>query len=117
MNIQLPLAQRDLYLIQIEAEIKNKKNLLVKKQKDLNKKQKLNHYLDNVKNDYDKYYNFIYQEKKQQYDSLILLKEYMDDLIKTEQIVDEQLRTAKHDQKYIIEEIDKVKVELDDLIA
>ena len=31
MNIQLPLAQRDLYLIQIEAEIKHKKNLLVKK--------------------------------------------------------------------------------------
>jgi hypothetical protein len=40
----------------------------------------------------------------------------MSDLVKTEYLVDEQLRTAKHDQKYILEEIDKVKMELDDLI-
>ena len=31
----------------------------------------------------------------------------MSDLVKTENLVDDQLRTAKHDQKYIIEEIDK----------
>ena len=40
----------------------------------------------------------------------------MSDLMKTDQLVDEQLRTAKHDQKDIIKEIEKVKVELDELI-
>ena len=116
MNFQLPLAQRDLHLIQIEQEIKNKKNLLIKKKKDLDKKQNLNNYLDNVKDDYTKYYQYIIQEKRQQYDSLILLKEYMNDLIKTENLVDEQLRTARYDQKDIIGEIDKVKAELDEFI-
>jgi len=114
--MNLPLAERDLHLIQIEQEIMNKKRLLVKKKKDLDKKQKLNQYLDGVKVDYTKYYDYIIGEKKQQYNALMLLKEYMSDLMKTEHLVDDQLRTAKHDQKDIIREIDKVKVELDELI-
>ena len=114
--MSLPLAERDLYLIQIEKEIKHKKGLLVKKKKDLEKKHKLNHYLSDVKEDYNKYYDYIVGEKEQQYNALLLLKEYMSDLVKTENLVDDQLRTAKHDQKYIIEEIDKVKAELDELI-
>lgn len=111
----LQLAERDLYLLQIETEIKNKKKLLVKKKKDLNIKIKLNHYLSGVKEDYCKYYDYIFNEKKQQYNALILLKEYINDLIKTEHLVDEQLRTAKHEQKSIIKEIDQLKFELDEL--
>ena len=114
--MSLPLAERDLYLIQIEYEIKNKKRLLVKKKKELDKKQKLNHYLNDVHNDYTKYYDYIVGEKQKQYDSLMLLKEYMSDIIKTEHLVDEQLRTAKHGQKDILREIDNVKAELDEFV-
>ena len=64
--MSLSLAERDLHLLQIEQEIRNKKNLLVKKKKDLDKKHKLNHYLTGVKKDYSKYYDFILNEKQQQ---------------------------------------------------
>jgi hypothetical protein len=114
--MNLPLAERDLHLIQIDQEIKNKKKMLVKKKKELDKKQKLNQYLDGVKNDYTKYYDYIIEEKQQQYNALILLKEYMMDLMETENLVDDQLRSAKHNQKDIIREIDNVKAELDELI-
>jgi hypothetical protein len=114
--MKVELAERDLQLLQIETEIKNKKRLLIKKKKDLDKKYKVNHYLGDVKQNYSKYYNHIVKEKKQQYNALLLLQEYMDDLMKTEKLVDDQLRVAKHDQKDIIREIDKVKVELDELI-
>ena len=114
--MSLTLAERDLHLLQIEAEIKNKKKLLVKKKKDLDKKIKLNEYLSGVKSDYSKYYDYILNEKQQQYNALNLLKEYISDLIKTEHMVDEQLRTAKYDQKEIIQEIDRVKGELDELV-
>ena len=114
--MSLRLADRDLHLQQIEREIKNKKKMLVKKKKDLEKKHKLNEYLETVKDDYSKYYNYILKEKQEQYNALVLLKEYMYDLIKTENLVDEQKRTAKHDQKDILGEIDKVKAELDELI-
>lgn len=114
--MRLPLAERDLHLLQIEAEIRNKKNLLVKKKKELDKKFKVNTYLTGVKKDYSKYYDYILNEKQQQFNALNLLKEYMNDLIKTENLVDEQLRTAKHDQTDIIGEIDRVKAELDELV-
>ena len=67
-------------------------------------------------NDYIKYYDYIVGEKQKQYNALVLLKEYMDDLITTENLVDDQLRIAKHDQKDIIKEIANVKVELDELV-
>ena len=110
------LSERDLQLKQIEREIMGKKNLLVKKKKELDKKQLLNDYLDEVKDDYIKYYDYIVGEKQKQYNALVLLKEYMDDLITTENLVDDQLRIAKHDQKDIIKEIANVKDELDELV-
>ena len=114
--MSLPLAQRDMYFSQIEEQIRNKKRLLIKKKKDLNKKYKLNDYLSGVKDDYNKYYDYIVNEKQQQYNALLLLKEYMGDLVKTENLVDNQLKIAKHDQKDIMREIDNVKMELDELI-
>ena len=114
--MKVQLAERDLRLLQIETEIKNKKRLLIKKKKDLDKKYQVNHYLSDVKQNYSKYYDHIVKEKEKQYNALFLLKEYMDDLIKTEKLVDDQLRVAKHDQKDIIKEIDKVTNELDELI-
>lgn len=114
--MSLPLAQRDLYLMQIQKEIKHKKKLLLKKKKELNKKTKLNEFLNGVNDDYNRYYDYIVNEKKQQYSALLLLKEYIDDLIQTENLVNDQLRIAKHDQKDIIGEIDRVKSELDELV-
>jgi hypothetical protein len=114
--MNLLLAERDSYLLQIDIEIKNKKNLLFKKKKDLDKKHKLNQYLSGVKNDYYKYYDYILNDKQKQYNALVLLNKYIEDLINVEHLVDEQLRTAKHEQKYIVHEIDKVKTELDKLI-
>lgn len=115
--MSLPLAKRDLHLMQIEAEIKHKKRMLVKKKKEVDKKHKLNEYLTGVKDDYSKYYDYILNEKQQQFNALNLLKEYMGDLMKTEHLVNEQLRTAKYDQKDILHEIDKVKQELDEIVG
>lgn len=115
--MSLHLAERDLRLQHIEKEIRNKKHMLVNKKKELDKKHKLNAYLGSVKDDYNKYYNFIVNEKQQQHSALLLLKEYMSDLLKTEELVDEQARTAKHDQTDIVKEIDKIKAELDELIG
>jgi hypothetical protein len=115
MNI-IPLAQRDMRLAQIEKEIKHKKMLLVRKRRDLDNKEKLNEYLSGVRTDYNKYYDYIVEEKQQQLNTLNLLKEYLDDLVRTEHLVDRQLKTVRHDQKDILNEINNIKNELDDII-
>lgn len=112
----ISLAQRDMRLSQIEKEIKNKKMLLVRKRKDLDNKEKLNEYLSGVRTDYNKYYNYIVEEKQQQLNTLNLLNEYLDDLVRTENLVDRQLRTVRHDQKDILSEINNIKNELDNII-
>lgn len=111
------LATRDKHLDKIKDMIHQKKMLIVSKTKDLSKKEKLNEFLTEVKGDYMKYYNHIVNEKQQQYKALSLLKEYVGDLMQTEKMVDSQLRSANHDHKDIIQEIDKVKYELDELIG
>ncbi len=112
----MEIAERDIHIFQIEDAIKGKRSLLVQKRKELNKKTKLNEYLGSIKEDYDKYYNYILNQKQQQYNSMILLRDYLSDIIATDKLVDEQLRAAKHDQKDIVGEIDKIKKEIDELI-
>ena len=115
--IQLGLAKRDMYITQIDEEIRNKKSLLIQKKKALDKKEKVNVYLEGVNSDYKKYYNFIVEEKQKEYAAMKMLKEYITDLIETEKVLDNQLITAKYDQKEILNEIDKIKDELDEIIA
>jgi hypothetical protein len=112
----ITVADRDLYLIQIKEELEYKRNLLVRKKKDMEQKEKMNQYLGDVKNDYEKYYKVILNEKQQQFNALNLLKNYMGELVETEKLLDNQLRTAKYDQQDILKEISKIKSELDQLM-
>jgi hypothetical protein len=116
MKSHLPLAKRDLQILQLEKEIKNRKQLLVNKKKELDENHKINHYLEGVKKEYNKYYELTIKEKQEQYDALMLIKQYLDDLITSESLLKDELRAVKHDQSNIIKEINKIKSELDDLL-
>jgi hypothetical protein len=110
MNVSL--GERDLCLLKIQNEIENKKQLLIKKKKDLDNKCKTNKYLREVKKDYAKYYDHIINEKQQQQNAFTQIKKYIDDLIETEQLINYQSIVAKYDQKQILNEIDKIQNEL-----
>jgi hypothetical protein len=111
------LATRDLKLIQITEEIQNKKNLILKKKKELEKKKSVNTYLEIVSNDYNNYYNYILQQKQNEFKAMNLLNDYVSDLVNTDKLVNNQLRVAKHDQKEILNEINKIQRELNNIIA
>ena len=111
------LATRDLKLIQITEEIQNKKNLILKKKKELEKKKSVNTYLEIVSNDYNKYYNYILEQKQNEFKAMHLLNDYVSDLVNTDKLVNNQLRVAKHDQKEILNEINKIQRELNNIIA
>lgn len=110
------LAERDLLIMKVSDIIQNKKNLLVQKAKNIHKKSDLNHYLQTIQGDYESYYQYIVEEKKQQYQALLLIKQYIDHLSNTELKLDHELTKTKQDQKEILVEINKIKKELDLLI-
>lgn len=112
----ITLAQRDMYLMKINDEIKNRRELLLKKKKEIQQKEKINEFLNTVRDEYKNYYNHIIKEKQQQYEALQLLKTYLDDLSTTEKSMNNQLRNAKYDQNQILQEMDAIRFELDGIM-
>ncbi len=111
------VADRDLKVLQIDKEIKRRRELIRKKKKELEKKTAVNYYLKDVEKDYERFHNYTIEQKRKEYKAMMMLKEYIGDLTKTEKLLDSQLKTAKYDQKDIMNEIDKIKGEIDELIV
>jgi hypothetical protein len=116
-TITVTVADRDLKLIQLEEEIKRKKELLIKKMRELEKKSVLNEYLEIVKEEYNNYYNEEVEKKKKELSAMIVLNDYMKFLEDQNHLADNHKMTAKHDKKEILHEINKIKKELDKLVA
>jgi hypothetical protein len=112
----LSVVDRDNYLSQIEKQIDAKRKLLVDKQKYLKKSLKENEFLETVKNDYEKYRNYIVGEKQNQMRAMKILSQYTEDLMVSSDAMETNIKDAKRDQKMILDEMDKLKKELDDLI-
>ena len=115
--VKMSLSERDKYLYDIEDEIKARRELILKKGKTLEKKQKINHFLQDVKNDYRKYYRYIVNEKQQQYNSMKVLQSYLDDLTKTDKFTSDEIDNVKQDQNELLLEMDKIKNELNKIIT
>jgi hypothetical protein len=113
---KLTLVEKDKLIQKIDNEIMKRRDLILEKIKKINKKKKVNHFLEDVNKDYNKYHDYIIQEKQQQYNSMMIIKNYLDDLIKTEKIANNELTNIKNDQHHILNEMDKIKNELNKLI-
>jgi hypothetical protein len=112
------LADRDKYLIQIEAQIKAKKNMLLSKHDVLEKtiKEKENHFLEGVKKDYKNYHKLIENQKKEELRVMGILKQYTDDLIRSSKTTEHEINRIKLEQREIMDEMKKIKKELDQVI-
>ena len=109
------LVEKDLRLYDIEEQINARRKLILDKNKIIQNKKKQNHFLNDVKGDYETFYKYIINEKQQQYQSMELLNKYLDDLTKTNQLAEDELDVLKHEQKDILSEMDKIKMELNKL--
>ena len=111
----LDLAQRDNSLRNIEAQIESKRSMLLEKQKILRESSKENEFLVTVKNDYQKYYDYIIGQKKDQIKAMDLLQKYVDDLMVTGKLAETDIQKARHDQKSLGHEMSVIKKELDNI--
>ena len=112
---KLSIGERDLYIRKLEDEIKRKKLMLIEETKGIENGKKTNKLLEPVHSNYKKYYDNIVDEKQKQYDAMMLLNQYLDELIKKEHISGKQIKNARKDQKDIIGEMEKITIDLKDL--
>jgi hypothetical protein len=113
----MSLADRDQCLISVEKDIREKKNSLIEKRRHLKKVMNQNRFLTEVMGDYDKYYQAIISQKRDQMRALDMLNNYIQGLIQTEKLTEQNLKDAKKEQKKILGEVKKIKTELDHLLS
>jgi hypothetical protein len=103
-------------LLHIENLIDVKRKMLMDKQKKIRKISKQNEFLDEIRDDYGKYYSYIIKQKKDQMDALDLLNKYIHDLTVSGKLSKNNVEDAKYEQKKILSEIKSIKHNLDNII-
>jgi hypothetical protein len=111
-----PLEKKDNEFMQIQQLIDVKQKFLVEKQKKLNFITKQNCFLEEVKNDYNKYYKYISKQKEDQIKALNLINEYIQNLTLSGELSIQNIKDAKEEQKKIIMEMKSIKSSLDYII-
>ena len=110
------LEESDIKLEHIEKVIETKRRFLLDKQKSFKELAKTNHYLNEVKDDYQRYYNYIVEEKQNQIKALNILDTYIRDLARSGELTKQNINDTKYEQKRILNEIENIKINLDSLI-
>jgi len=116
VRIIVHIKEKELQFIQIQEVIESKRQMLIDKQKKLRFITKQNRFLEEVKNDYEKYYGFIEQQKRDQVRALEALDEYIKDLTLSGKLTKHNIEDAKAEQSKILREIKSLKHSLDSLI-
>ena len=111
------LENRDQKLLQIENLIDAKRKMLIGKQKKFKNLTKQNEFLNEVKQDYNKYYGYIVKQKEDQMSALTLLNTYIKDLTISGSLSKNNIQDAKNEQQKILTEINSIKKGIDDIIG
>lgn len=116
-RIVVPLRERDNQFMKIQELIEAKRELLLKKQKKLNFISKQNEFLEGIKEDYTRYYEYISQQKRDQIRALELLDEYIKDLTRSGKLTKHNIEDAVEEQQKIFNEVKSIKKGLDSIIS
>jgi hypothetical protein len=116
LPIQMNLKSKDQQFIQIQKLIDFKRKMLLDKQVKYKKISKQNHFLEEIKNDYSNYSNYIMKQKQEQIQALNLLKNYVNDLSVSGNLSKQNIKDSEYEQKKILNEIKLIKTNLDEII-
>jgi len=116
MTINRPLELTDNEFLQLQLVIEAKRNMLLKKQKKIQRISKENTFLEQVKDDYLKYNNYIIKQKEEQVKALDLLNNYIKDLTNSGELSENNIKDAKHEQNKIKKELKTIQLGLDKLM-
>ena len=117
MSINRPLELNDQEFLQLQLVIEAKRNLLLKKQKKIQRIAKQNAFLEQVKDDYLKYNSYIIRQKEDQMKALDLLNNYIKDLTTSGHLSENNIKDAKHEQNIIKKELKTIRSGLDKLMS
>jgi uncharacterized membrane-anchored protein YhcB (DUF1043 family) len=116
IQFELTLPQQDSYLVEIERQISAKRQFLLQRRHQLEHASKENQFLSTVKQDYQKYHQFIMKQKQEQVRAMQILDQYLNDLMVSGKLTNHDIAQTKKDQHEILGEIGHIKKDLDGLM-
>ena len=111
------IMQKDQQFLYMQQLIEQKRAMMLQKQKHLQKAAKQNEFLEVVKSDYAKYYEYIAQQKREQIQALELLNKYVQDLNATNEMSKYNIQDTKAEQQKIMAEIGTIKKGLNEIMS
>ncbi len=106
----------DAKFLRVQEQIRAKRQMLLEHQKKINEFSKTNHFLEDVKQDYDRYEKIISQQKNEQVEALDMLSKYVDDLVKSGVLSKHNMDDAINERVRIQREIESIKSKIDGII-
>jgi uncharacterized protein (DUF3084 family) len=107
---------KDSQLMKIEEIISAKRKMLINKQKRLQFMSKQNAFLDAVREDYDKYNDYIVKQKHEQMKAFGVLNSYITDLNRSTKLTKQNMVDSKEEQRKIVNEIKSIQHNLDEIV-
>ena len=111
----MEIAKEDIKQKQINEEIKKKENLLKQTYANLKTGPEKNKILQSILDDYEEYYEYIRNEKKMQYNALKIIKEHLDNLLSSTDMLKENGEKLKKDQADILKKLISINNELQEI--
>jgi len=111
----MEIAKKDRIIIDIDNIIENKKKLLLEKRNELINSERNNEFLREVVEDYKNYHNKIKMEKQKQYESLLVLSEYIHKMNNTINVTGYLVNQSNKQREKLIQKIKNIKIEIDNL--
>ena len=108
----MDINDRNLIISKMKQQIKEKQQYLQERFKELEKNKSDNLYLNDLKKDYQKYFNYINTIKQDQLSAFESISSYLDKVGCELKSTDTLLQETKHDQKIVLSEINKLREEL-----
>jgi hypothetical protein len=112
----MDLAKRDITIKKMVRELDNRRNMLLSHYRELLDVQDENEFLLEVTNDYAKYYQTIKTEREMQKEALNMLSDYIGEMTMNNEVTESMLRESKRQQTDIMDELMKIKNELNEMI-
>ena len=110
------LALRDMIIIEIQSQKKNKEKELSVQFKDVKERSVNNEYLRDVLEDYKLYYRKILEQKQKQQDALKQILYYLEGINQGQERKLSHINEDGIEQQRLLGQISKVKAEIDEII-
>jgi len=109
MNKLNDIGEMDQKIHAMEKLIHEKEKMLLSKQKVFEQTASQNQFLELVKKDYQKYYEYIHKKKQEQVQALQTLHDYVEKIRAMGELSEHNLEDAKFEQRKIHCEIKKIR--------